>query len=154
MLNSLLCAVTIELHHFFVITEAGAPSADLVSNIGLTEGSSNRHPGQGSANRRFFFSNTTLELIYIHDANEANHGRAKRLCLVERETDPKASPFGIIVENSGPPHETPFPGWPYCPEYVDEGQCFHVGDNSDLLEEPLCIGMPRDLPRSGILHRT
>ncbi len=40
----------------------------------------------------------------------------------------------------------PFPGWRYCPEYFRADQCFHVGENSDLLEEPLCICMPLDMP--------
>ena len=39
----------------------------------------------------------------------------------------------------------PFPGWRYCPEYFPADQCFHVGENSDLLEEPLCICMPLSL---------
>jgi hypothetical protein len=39
----------------------------------------------------------------------------------------------------------PFPGWRYCPEYFPADQCFHVGENADLLEEPLCICMPLSL---------
>jgi hypothetical protein len=55
--------MTIALDHFFILTEPGSPQADLVSGIGLKEGASNNHPGQGTANRRFFFSNSTLELL-------------------------------------------------------------------------------------------
>jgi hypothetical protein len=49
--------MTIKLHHFFIIAEPGAPEADLLSGIGLIEGTRNDHPGQGTANRRFFFMN-------------------------------------------------------------------------------------------------
>jgi len=45
--------------------------------MGLTEGTRNDHPGQGTANRRFFFSNTALELLYVSDANEAEEGNSK-----------------------------------------------------------------------------
>jgi hypothetical protein len=138
--------MTIELDHFFVLTEPGAPHADLLSGIGLTEGPRNDHPGQGTANRRFFFSNTGLEFLYVRDASEAANGRGTRLRIVERAVDDKASPFGLIVRATTESTDVPFPGWRYCPEYFRADQCFHVGENSDLLEEPLCICMPLNMP--------
>jgi hypothetical protein len=117
-----------------------------LSGIGLTEGLRNDHPGQGTANRRFFFSNTALELLYVNDANEAANGRGSRLHFPERAQDTKASPFGLIVRATNESTDVPFPGWRYCPEYFRADQCFHVGENSDLLEEPLCICMPLDMP--------
>lgn len=138
--------MAIELDHFFILTEPGAPQADLLSGIGLIEGPRNHHPGQGTANRRFFFSNTGLELLYLSDVIEAETGRASRLRVAERARSPGASPFGLIVRSVGNADEAPFSGWKYCPEYFDDDQCFHVGDNSDVLEEPLCICMPTNLP--------
>ncbi len=137
--------MTIELHHFFILTEPGAPQADLLSDVGLIEGARNDHPGQGTANRRFFFSNATLELLYVRDAGEATNGCGSRLRIVDRATDRIASPFGLIVSASSDSSDVPFPGWRYCPEYFPADQCFHVGENSDLLEEPLCICMPLSL---------
>jgi len=134
--------IMIGLHHFFILTARGAPQADLLSDIGMIEGAGNHHPGQGTANRRFFFSNTVLELLYIRDATEATTGRGRRLRIADRATDNNASPFGLIVTAT----DVPFHGWQYCPEYFPADQCFHVGDNSDLLTEPLCIWMPRNLP--------
>ena len=136
----------IELDHFFILTGPGAPQADLLSGIGLTEGTRNDHPGQGTANRRFFFSNTALELLYVSDANEAANGRGSRLRFPERAKNTKASPFGLIMRATNESTGVPFPGWRYCPEYFPADQCFHVGENSDLLEEPLCICMPLDMP--------
>ena len=66
------------LDHFFILTEKSAPEAELLTEFGLIEGTSNDHPGQGTANRRFFFSNTTLELLYVRDANEADDKRQDR----------------------------------------------------------------------------
>jgi hypothetical protein len=136
----------IELDHFFILTGPGAPQADLLSGIGLTEGTRNDHPGQGTANRRFFFSNTALELLYVRDANEAATGRGSRLRFPERAQNTKASPFGLIMRATNESNGVPFPGWSYCPEYFRADQCFHVGENSDLLEEPLCICMPLNMP--------
>lgn len=137
----------ITLDHFFVLTDPGAIQADQVSSIGLVEGARNIHPGQGTANRRFFFSNSTLELLYISDANESKNGRGSRLRLFERHENPIASPFGLIVRNVSDSSGVPFPGWQYCPEYSRDDQCFQVGENSDRLEEPLCICMPHSLNR-------
>lgn len=144
----------IALDHFFVLTEPGAHQADLVSNIGLVEGARNNHPGQGTANRRFFLSNSTLELLYIRDASEAKNGRGSRLRFLERFDNPHASPFGIIVKQISNSAEVPFPGWQYCPEYFKGDQCFQVGENSDRLEEPLCICMPSNLSRPKSLDQT
>ena len=138
--------MTIELDHFFIITDPGAPYADLLSDTGLIEGTRNDHPGQGTANRRFFFSNTALELLYVRDTNEAASGRGSRLRFAERAENSRASPFGLIVRSTSESTNVPFPGWRYCPEYFGHDQCFHVGENSDLLEEPLCICMPLNLP--------
>ncbi|MGA9266227.1 MAG: hypothetical protein WBV79_07185, partial [Rhodomicrobium sp.] len=50
-----------EIDHIFVLTDMDAPSAGALLRLGLTEGPPNRHPGQGTANRRFFFDNAMLE---------------------------------------------------------------------------------------------
>jgi hypothetical protein len=54
--------VTVELDHVFVCTALDAREADLLVAFGLAEGTLNTHPGQGTANRRFYFRNALLEL--------------------------------------------------------------------------------------------
>src|SRR5207249_2167482 len=44
-----------ELDHVFICTAAGTPEAASLIAFGLTEGTPNTHPGQGTANRRFFY---------------------------------------------------------------------------------------------------
>ena len=126
----------------FVVTEPGAPAADLLRDAGLIEGPRNIHPGQGTSNRRFFFANSMLELVYVHDPQEAALGPGSRLRFLERATGSRASPFGIVVRADDGSIEVPFPAWRYYPEYFPGGQCFYVGQNSDLLEEPLCVCVP------------
>ncbi len=67
--------MSFELDHCFIWTEVGAPEADLLIEFGLTEGQSNMHPGQGTANRRFFFENVMLELLWVHNKTEAQSNR-------------------------------------------------------------------------------
>lgn len=36
----------------------------------------------------------------------------------------------------------PFSGWTYQPDYLEPPNAFHIGDNSEILEEPLCFYAP------------
>lgn len=135
-----------QLDHFFILTGEFAPEAELLADLGLTEGTTNDHPGQGTANRRFFFANAALELLYLRDADEARNGPGRGLRFPERASNPDASPFGLVMRSEGSLDGPPFAGWRYQPEYFDPGISFLVGENSELLEEPLCICMPDDPP--------
>lgn len=138
--------MAIKLDHVFILTEADAPQADLLTSIGLVEGARSRHPGQGTSNRRFFFDGMMLEFLYVHDVIEAVSGSAKGLCFQDRCTQAGASPFGLIMTSVEGASQIPFEGWKYCPDYFADDQCFHVGSNSNDLDEPLCICMPDNLP--------
>lgn len=135
-----------ELDHFFVITHPGAPEGDTLASLGLVEGTANVHPGQGTANRRFFFANAMLELIYLRDEQEAAAGAAGGLKLLERAQSAAASPFGLVFRSTAPPSQPPFPGWRYAADYLPDGSHFHIGENSDRFDEPLCIVMPSSIP--------
>lgn len=135
-----------QLDHFFILTEKSAPEAELLTDFGLVEGTSNDHPGQGTANRRFFFSNTALELLYVRDATEANEGPGRRLRFPERAAKRGASPFGFVMKCDRETDNPPFSGWRYQPAYFATGVSFLVAENSDCLDEPLCICLPDDLP--------
>ncbi len=135
--------MTISLHHFFLLTDQPDELATGISKLGLVEGSSNTHPGQGTANRRFFLPGTTFEILYLRDASEALNGPAAGLRFAERIDQPRAAPFGLVLQAES----EPFPGWRYYPEYFANEWFFHVGENSESLEEPLCIVMP---PQAGL----
>lgn len=135
-----------QLDHFFILTKKFAPEAELLTDLGLVEGTSNDHPGQGTANRRFFFSNTALELLYVRDADEAQNGPGQDLRFPERASNPDASPLGLVLRRDGNWESEPFAGWHYQPKYFDPGVSFLVGGNSERLGEPLCICMPDNLP--------
>jgi hypothetical protein len=135
-----------QLDHFFILTDKFAPEATLLTDLGLIEGPSNNHPGQGTANRRFFFSNTALELLYVRDEREADEGPARDLQFPARASNPAASPFGLVMRCDGDSGSPGFTGWRYQPKYFARGTSFLVAENSVLLDEPLCICMPENLP--------
>ena len=134
-----------ELDHFFILTESPAQHAAMLSDAGLVEGASNHHPGQGTSNRRFFFSNSVLELLYLRDAKEAETGPGRGLRFQERLSESGASPFGLVLKGSADA-AAPFTGWCYQPDYFEQGRSFLIGDNSGLLAEPLCFYMPFEPP--------
>jgi hypothetical protein len=84
-----------------------------------------------------------LEILYLRDADEFNNGPAKHLGFAERLQQEKASPFGVVLRRTDDSQsEMPFKGWSYQPAYFEPPNAFHIGDNSDILEEPLCIYAP------------
>lgn len=147
--------MALELDHVFILVEPEARVADRLLGQSFREGPRNTHPGQGTANRRFFFANGMLEFLWVQDADEARNGPGRNLHFAERAIDPTASPFGIIFvprqDNASP--DIPFPGWHYQPDYFPPPKGFHVGANSKNFLEPLCFyfpfhdpGVPRPQP--------
>ena len=138
-------SVPVEVDHIFVSASAGAPEGERLIELGLVEGSPNRHPGQGTANRRFFFANAMLELIWVHDAAEAQSEAepSRRLHLWERWAgrDGAACPFGVCLRPTvGTSEVAPFPSWDYRPAYSHASMA--VADNSTVDAEPLVFYIP------------
>lgn len=131
----------LELDHFFILVEPGGAAGQRLLDLGLPEGSRNQHPGQGTSNRRFFFANGgMLELLWVHDEEEANAGPGQALRFVDRQNQAAASPFGIILRRKdNRSADLPYPGWTYQPDYFTAPMSFHIGENSENVTEPLCI---------------
>lgn len=135
--------MTLRLHHFFILTDRPKETGDLLVSMGLKESFSRDHKGQGTSNRRFEFSNGMLELLYVRDRSEAENGPARNLRFVDRVKSATASPFGLIFnQTNGAGLGLPFAGWAYQPDYLKAPNAFHIGDNSEILEEPLCFYAP------------
>ena len=132
--------MTTQLDHVFVCCSAGAPEAEGLQRIGLQEGTTNTHPGQGTACRRFFFENVYLELLWVRDMDEAQSELARPTGLWERWRDRQnhASPFGLVFRGSGDHDTAPFPVEAYRPAYLPEGVTIGVGRNTSL-DEPACF---------------
>jgi len=76
--------MTLEVDHAFIACAPGAPEGDALVRLGFAEGSRNIHPGQGTANRRFYFENFMLELVWVADQSEATSVQTRRTRLWER----------------------------------------------------------------------
>jgi len=91
-----------ELDHVFILCDEGAPEAEALLRIGVREGTGNTHPGQGTACRRFFFTNAYLELLWVVDSVEAGSEPARRTRLLDRWALRRAGacPFGVMLRPS------------------------------------------------------
>ncbi len=134
--------MSLHLHHIFICTSAGAPEAQALLDAGLVEGSPNIHPGQGTANRRFFFKSGFLELLWVHDEREAQSALTAPTKLWDRWAGRgrTANPFGICLSSSqGVDSVLPFPAWAYRPGYLSEQRYFLFADKLPLSEPEVFV---------------
>ena len=126
-----------EIDHIYICVNDSETPVEELLKLGLTEGSPNNHPGQGTSNRRFFFYNSMLEFLYASNIDELINENTKPLKLYEQCVHklPSTSPFGLIFR---PENETdkkcPFPSWNYHPEYLPPNLSMQVGLNTPLNE--------------------
>jgi glyoxalase-like protein len=143
----------VDLDHVFILCDEGAPEAEALLRAGLHEGSANTHPGQGTACRRFFFANGYLELLWVHDVEEARSERVRPTRLLDRWSmrHGGACPFGIALRPAiedvyiAPPFRT----WRYAPAYLPEGMAIEVAEDVPLAEPAIFyLGFQRGRARS------
>ena len=58
-----------DIDHIFIFVDSKEAADELV-DFGLSEGSGNVHKGIGTANRRFFFENFYLEILWVENEEE------------------------------------------------------------------------------------
>jgi Glyoxalase-like domain len=130
----------VELDHLFICTAPGAPEAQKLIELGLSEAPPNHHPGQGTANRRFAFSNAMIELLWVQDLAEARNESTAGTKLWERwaARGQRVCPFGICVRPVDPNDAVPpFPGWEYRPAYLPSPLSMYIGEAG--IEEPMWV---------------
>lgn len=118
-----------QIDHIFVRVRPGGPEAGILREFGLSEGSGNVHPGQGTANRRFFFANAFLELLWVADEEEVRSAQTRPTMLYERLSAGDASPFGICFRP-----DAEFPTWDYNPAYLPAGMGIGIASDAPLSE--------------------
>lgn len=133
----------VELDHVIFFCGVGAPEADALLARGLHEGPGNSHPGQGTVNRRFFFRNAYLELLWVENFTEAQSPEARRTQLWDRWTNRSAGvcPFGLVFRPGSNTKAAPFPAWSYVPRYFPPGFSIDVATGIPA-NEPLLFYLP------------
>ncbi|GAB4213928.1 MAG: VOC family protein [Synechococcales cyanobacterium] len=140
-----------ELDHVLICVNVDAPEIEALLALGLSEGSRNHHPGQGTANRRIFFHNLMLELLWVEDPVAAQSPGIARTGLWKRwhRRREGACPLGFGFR---PPPEDglraegispwPFAAWDYRPPYLPPSVSIAMAITSDDPHQPLMFGIP------------
>lgn len=126
-----------ELDHIFICTQKGAPEAELLTAFGLIEGSSNIHKGQGTKNRRFFFKNFFIELLWLENLEEVQSYVTSPTLLYERlsSKNAKVSPFGVCFRQENKSETTSqFPSWNYSPIYLPSNLKVEIYNKLSIFE--------------------
>lgn len=91
-----------EIDHIFIFSQNKGEEADELVEKGFTEGSSRIHPGQGTRNRKFYFENFFLEILWVVNEWEIQDERTRASQLWERSQFARNgfSPFGMCLLNT------------------------------------------------------
>ncbi|MCR9133111.1 MAG: VOC family protein [bacterium] len=130
-------------HIFIFTTDNGTIANDLV-DFGLIEGSSRVHKGQGTANRKFYFSNFFLEILWIHDENEIKSTQTMPTGLWNRANfeSKHCSPFGLCLVNSDDTNVLFKQSFSYQPEYFPQGMAIDIIKNDSNPNLPWTFRLP------------
>jgi Glyoxalase-like domain len=135
--------MTIELDHLFICSQVNAPEIEQLLDLGLVEGRSNSHPGQGTANRCIFFENFMLELLFAINEEEISNPIIKPTQLRERCNYHQTgySPFGIAFRRTEVDSELLFETWAYKPPYLPNNLQIDVASHT-ASHEPFLFVIP------------
>lgn len=143
-----------KIDHIFICSDAPDDDAQIFADFGFTEGPPNNHPGQGTANRRFFFNNMYLEFLYIADNKSAQSSFTKPIKLYERITDKSThvSPFGFgLYPSDNGMKIGDYNTWEYKPKFLPPPLKMDI--YGDSLTEPMYYYMEFLFPSSKISQK-
>ena len=132
-----------EIDHIIIFSALDAPEAHGLRARGLLEGSGQSHPGQGTANRRFFFENFYLELLWVSNEVEARSDLVEPTQLWQRWSHRHSGecPFGLVLRPGREVAAPPFPTWSYRPAYLPPESSIEVASGIKSTE-PLLFYLP------------
>lgn len=133
-----------EIDHLFIFSNNEGSEADQLLKFGLTEGSSRRHPGQGTRNRKFYFENFFLEVLGVVDQKEIQSELTANTRLWERSQfeSNDYSPFGLCLDNSESSDPLFLQSQVYQPSYFPKGMSINFITNSNRPELPWTFRLP------------
>nr|WKN34885.1 VOC family protein [Tunicatimonas sp. TK19036] len=133
------------LDHLFICSNHQGKDADALVNFGLSEGSNRVHPGQGTRNRKFYFNNFFLEIIWESDKDELKSERIAPTGLWERVhySETNYSPFGLCLANTDDVASLFSDSITYQPAYTPPGTVFTILPHSTQPYLPWTCRLPK-----------
>lgn len=133
-----------KIDHIFIFSENNGFEAEDLTKFGLLEGSNRRHQGQGTINRKFYFENFFLELLWVVNKNEIKQSPTKETQLFERSNfrNNEFSRFGLCLVNSEDTDELFTEAQIYQPNYFPKGMSIDILPNSKNPQLPWTFRLP------------
>lgn len=130
--------------HIFIFTNDNGKIADQLVEFGLKEGSNRVHVGQGTTNRKFYFENFFLEILWVHDELEINSELIKPIGLWQRANYHfnDFSPFGLCLVNTDETDKLFENAFHYQPAYFPEGMTIDILKNEYQPSFPWTFRLP------------
>lgn len=132
------------IDHIFIFTDDNGKVADDLVDFGLTEGSNRIHVGQGTANRKFYFDNFFLEILWVHNEIELKSEQTKPTGLWQRADfkNNNFSPFGLCIVNSDDTEKLFENAFKYQPDYFPKGMEIDIIKNENQNDLPWTFRLP------------
>ena len=130
--------------HIFIFTNDRGKIADQLVEFGLSEGSNRVHTGQGTTNRKFYFDNFFLEILWVHDEAEINSELIKPIGLWQRANylSNDFSRFGLCIVNTEETDRLFENAYRYQPTYFPEGMTIDILKNEHQPTFPWTFRLP------------
>ncbi len=132
------------IDHIFLFTDDNGTIADDLVTFGLTEGSNRVHVGQGTTNRKFYFDNFFLEILWVHNETELKSEQTHPTGLWQRaafQTN-RFSPFGLCLVNSDDTDTLFEKAFHYQPDYFPNGMKIDILKNDNQPDLPWTFRLP------------
>jgi hypothetical protein len=133
-----------EVDHIFIFSNnRGKEASDLIE-FGLTEGSNRLHSGQGTTNRKFYFDNFFLEILWVVNEDEIQSELTEKTKLWERSQFEKNgnSRFGLCLVNSKSTDNLFEKSEIYEPNYFPKGMSIDIITNEQNPNLPWTFRLP------------
>lgn len=133
-----------EIDHIFIFSNKKGIEADDLVEFGFTEGSSRVHPGQGTTNRKFYFENFFLEILWVISEKEIQSEVTAKTKLWERSQFQKNqhSRFGLCLVNSESTDELFQQSEVYQPDYFPKEMSIDIITNEENPKLPWTFRLP------------
>ena len=133
-----------DIDHIFIFTNDNGKIADELVLFGLTEGSSRIHVGQGTTNRKFYFDNFFLEILWVHNEAEIRNDLIKPTGLWQRANfkSTNFSPFGLCIVNTDETESLFQNALKYQPAYFPKGLNIEILTNKQKSNLPWTFRLP------------
>jgi len=130
--------------HIFIFSNQAGEEADDLTHFGFTEGSSRIHLGQGTINRKFYFENFFLEVLWVRDEAEIRSETTAATKLWERSQFAinNHSRFGLCFVNTEETDNLFQNSKSYQPNYFPEGMSIDIIPNEDQSQLPWTFRLP------------